>query len=234
VLAGLSDDEVAMAQWLAAEQAHLIVGWEKARVEDKRRLLEQLRTMDANYPADASGRRGLAAYVAHARELLADSAADKNPFGGYTAEVPSGVSTEIGSAEFLADEAIGTDLMAKSVFVLVAGGLGERLGYNGIKVALPAETLTHRTFLETYVRSIRAAHALGGGGGPPPHLVIMTSADTHELTVEILSANDNFGLDSDRLHLLRQSNVPALDSNSASFAAIDLDAPPDDDDDSAR
>ena len=218
VIAGLSDDEAAMTQWLAAEQAHLIAGWETASVEDKRRMLEQLRAMDANYPADAAGRRGLAAYVAHARELLADSAANKNPFEGYTVDVPSGARMEIGSAEFLADEAVGTELMANSVFVLVAGGLGERLGYNGIKVALPAETLTHRTFLETYVRSIRAAHALGGGGGPPPHLVIMTSADTHDLTAELLAANDNFGLPSDRLHLLRQSNVPALDSNSATFA----------------
>ena len=46
--------------------------------------------MDAKYPSDAQGRRGLAAYVAHAKELLAESAADKNPFEGYAVEVPDG------------------------------------------------------------------------------------------------------------------------------------------------
>ena len=31
----------------------------------------QVAEMDAKYPSDAQGRRGLAAYVAHAKELLA-------------------------------------------------------------------------------------------------------------------------------------------------------------------
>ena len=38
----------------------------------------------------AQGRRGLSAYVAHAKELLAESAADKNPFEGYAVEVHEG------------------------------------------------------------------------------------------------------------------------------------------------
>ena len=46
--------------------------------------------MDEKYPSDAQGRRGLSAYVAHAKELLAESAADKNPFEGYAVEVPEG------------------------------------------------------------------------------------------------------------------------------------------------
>ena len=50
----------------------------------------QVAEMDAKYPSDAQGRRGLAAYVAHAKELLAESAADKNPFEGYAVEVPEG------------------------------------------------------------------------------------------------------------------------------------------------
>ncbi|KAH1047809.1 hypothetical protein J1N35_038593 [Gossypium stocksii] len=41
-------------------------------------------------------------------------------------------------------------------FVLVAGGLGERLGYNGIKVALLAETTTGTCFLQLYIKSILA------------------------------------------------------------------------------
>lgn len=41
-------------------------------------------------------------------------------------------------------------------FVLVAGGLGERLGYNGIKVSLPVETLTMTSYLRYYISKILA------------------------------------------------------------------------------
>jgi UDP-sugar pyrophosphorylase len=40
--------------------------------------------------------------------------------------------------------------------VLVAGGLGERLGYDGIKVGIPIELTTKQTFLEYYISYILA------------------------------------------------------------------------------
>ena len=91
-LAGLEPAEVKLATWLASDggQSHLLTGWEEAAVEDKRRLLAQVAEMDEKYPSDAQGRRGLSAYVAHAKELLAESAADKNPFEGYAVEVHEG------------------------------------------------------------------------------------------------------------------------------------------------
>ena len=45
---------------------------------------------------------------------------------------------------------------AKSAFVLVAGGLGERLGYSGIKLALPVNQLTQSSFLKMYADWILA------------------------------------------------------------------------------
>lgn len=123
-LNGLSQEETDAAIWLASEemgQAHLFVGWETAAVEDKRRLLAQAMLMDARYPEDAQGRAGLEAYVAHARELLAESAASKNPFEGYSVELPEGERMVIGSESFLADERAGIGLAQDSVFVLVAG-----------------------------------------------------------------------------------------------------------------
>ena len=35
-------------------------------------------------------------------------------------------------------------------FVLVAGGLGERVGYSGIKLALPVESASNKCFLQVY------------------------------------------------------------------------------------
>ena len=40
--------------------------------------------------------------------------------------------------------------------MLLAGGLGERLGYNGIKIALPAEITTGRCYLQYYIDSLLA------------------------------------------------------------------------------
>lgn len=37
---------------------------------------------------------------------------------------------------------------AQAAFVLVAGGLGERLGFSGIKLALPVESASRKCFLQ--------------------------------------------------------------------------------------
>ena len=42
----------------------------------------------------------------------------------------------------------GVEAAADAAFVLVAGGLGERLGYSGIKLALPSESATGTCFLQ--------------------------------------------------------------------------------------
>lgn len=49
-------------------------------------------------------------------------------------QVPSGESLTFGDDNFVQFEEIGVSEMQNAAFVLVAGGLGERLGYNGIKV----------------------------------------------------------------------------------------------------
>jgi UDP-sugar pyrophosphorylase len=44
---------------------------------------------------------------------------------------------EYASSEFIEAEEVGLSLFKDCAFVLVAGGLGERLGYAGIKLSLP-------------------------------------------------------------------------------------------------
>ena len=218
-LAGLDGAESEYARWLASEemgQAHLFEGWELADAADKRRLLSQLSEMDARYPEDSAGRRGLRAYVAHARDLLAESSADKNPFEGCTVDVPEGERLQIGSASFREDERRGQAAIQDAVFELVAGGLGERLGFDGIKVELPAETLSEASFLQTYMGALMAM-VEGSARSDPPPLVIMTSEDTHEKTLSLLEAEDYFGFPKECVHFIKQSNVPALADNHGAF-----------------
>lgn len=120
LLKGLNEAEQELAAWLAGDagQAHLFADWETAAPEDKKRLLSQVFEMDSKYPSDAQGRRGLAAYIAHAKELLAESAADKNPFEGYSVEVPEGERMAIGSPAFREDERRGLAVAQDTVYVL--------------------------------------------------------------------------------------------------------------------
>lgn len=90
----------------------------------------------------------------------------------------------------------------KSAFVLVAGGLGERLGYSGIKIALPSESATGKSYLQLYAETILAiqakCQALGDKQCSIP-FVLMTSDDTHSRTVEFLESNGLFGLQQEQV-----------------------------------
>lgn len=77
--------------------------------------------------------------------------------------MPEGAALDFASERFMALEAAGVAAAASAAFVLVAGGLGERLGYSGIKVALPAESATGRCFLQVYIEHILALQVGTGG-----------------------------------------------------------------------
>ncbi len=120
--------------------------------------------------------------------------------------------------------------VAESAFVLVAGGLGERLGYDGIKVALPVETTTNTSYLQHYASYVlalqrRSAAALAAAGrapaATPAPFVIMTSGDTHERTLALLAAHNNFGLDAAQLHVLQQEKVAAVADVAGHLAMAD-------------
>lgn len=72
-------------------------------------------------------------------------------------QVPTGDRLQTASPEFYSAEEAGMDFAMKgAAFVLVAGGLGERLGYNGIKISLPIDLITEKTFIQYYVEYILA------------------------------------------------------------------------------
>ena len=96
--------------------------------EKFRGLCRQLVKLDGGYPG------GLRSYVQKAKKLLQDSKDGVNPLDGWSPSVPQGESFEIGTDKQRETEARGMELLSKVGFVLVAGGLGERLGYNGAKV----------------------------------------------------------------------------------------------------
>ena len=215
----LSADEMAFATLLVeAGQVHLFEKWPAPNEKDaeKKALIQQIRESDKKYGG------GVVQYIKNARKLLADSKAGVDPFAGYSPTIPMGETLTSHTAEWATAEKMGLDAMADCCFMLVAGGLGERLGYNGIKVGLPTETATGRCYLQFYIEHILAYQASArkakGDDSITLPLAIMTSADTDTPTKALLAANGNFGMAEGQVTLLMQGKVPSIEDNDGRIA----------------
>lgn len=180
--------------------------------------------MDNSYPG------GLGAYLSKARVLLGESADGVNPFEDFEAFVPEGEVLSYdgeGTMNFLQAEDLGIQAISGAVFVLVAGGLGERLGYSGIKLSLETNLCTNDCYLELYAKYIQAMQYLArqksGRDDIRIPLVVMTSGDTDALTRKLLKDNDNFGLEDEMVTIVMQDKVPALKDGNAGLALDDKD-----------
>mmetsp|Transcript_7725 Transcript_7725/g.7297 ORF Transcript_7725/g.7297 Transcript_7725/m.7297 type:complete len:726 (-) Transcript_7725:264-2441(-) len=212
------------AKFLA--QKHVYGDWPEMGIEDegKIRICNQLSSLDASYPG------GLAAYLGKAKVLLKESADGSNPFSDFESSVPEGESLSYDSPApdshtgmtFSQAEESGLTGIADVAFVLVAGGLGERLGYSGIKLSLETNLLTNKCYLEVYSRYIQAmqrmAEKKSGRKNIRIPLVIMTSGDTDPATRQLLTENNNFGFEEGQVQIVCQDKVAALKDGSAGLS----------------
>ncbi|KAL7541053.1 hypothetical protein ACHAXR_012370 [Thalassiosira sp. AJA248-18] len=207
-------------------QKHVYGDWPEAGEmdEEKKMLAEQIADLDGSYPG------GLPAYLSKAKTLLQESADGTNPFAEFEASVPEGesLSYENPNADahtgmtFSQAEQAGLTGIGDTVFVLVAGGLGERLGYSGIKLSLETNLCTNKSYLEVYAKYIQAmqrmAHLKTGKDHIRIPLVIMTSDDTDPLTRKLLEDNKNFGFDEGQVLIVKQDKVAALSNGNAGLS----------------
>ena len=205
--------------------AHVYRDWPAAGTDDegKRALTEQMADLDQSYPG------GLHSYITKAKKLLKDSSEGVNPFQEYLASVPEGESlayaedsTQHGKMTFSEAEDVGLTGIADVAFVLVAGGLGERLGFSGIKLSLETNLLTEKCYLEQYCKFIQAMHRMAQlkihHTTPPIPLVIMTSGDTDAMTRQLLKDNNDFGMEPGQISIVCQDKVPALKDSNAGLS----------------
>ena len=205
----------AAALRLLEDQKHLFADWSsvKASLETGTSIQGRDRDiLDALVELDA--RLDLTAYTTTAKRLLQDATNKVNPLEGWTPSVPQGDLLEAHSEQWRAMERVGLREVGKCAFVLVAGGLGERLGYDGIKVSLPTESTTGTCYLELYIKTILAFERRSGNTLP---LCLMLSKDTDVATRKLLKENDNFGMRADQISFVVQAGVPALSNQEAHF-----------------
>ncbi|KAL8167588.1 hypothetical protein V2J09_009087 [Rumex salicifolius] len=216
----LSSHQAELAMMLMESgQIHVFEHWPEPGRDDDDKLafFEQVSRLDSGYPG------GLVSYIKNARELLADSKAGKNPYEGFMPSVPTGENLTFGDEKFIKYEEAGVREAQNAAFVLVAGGLGERLGYNGIKVALPSESCTGTCFLQLYIESILALQEASskltkGEYQRDIPFAIMTSDDTYSQTVALLVSNFYFGMKPTQVTIVKQEKVACLEDNDARLA----------------
>ena len=83
------------------------------------------------------------------------------------------------------------------------------------QIGLPTELATETTYIQFYIETILAFQSRYAEGKKLP-LCIMTSGDTNEKTVALLSKHNYFGMDKDQITIVQQGKgVPALYDNDA-------------------
>ncbi|CAM9480370.1 unnamed protein product, partial [Phaeothamnion confervicola] len=225
----LNDEEIRLAQiLLSAGQEHLFKDWTQlGSIDDDRKhnFFSQARKaplwllchmpplFSCTYPAPG----GLATYLSRARTLLAEAKAGLNPLDGWTPSVPAGERLDPGTEAYAGLEALGAPEVRHVGFVLVAGGLGERLGYSGIKLELPTDLATETTYLGLYIHQILALQRRCGAEKSLP-LAIMVSEDTHKGTLRLLEQHDHFGMAPENITLMKQEKVAAIEDSDGRMA----------------
>jgi UDP-sugar pyrophosphorylase len=192
-------------EWIVNEN------WEAPGVNDdkKRALLDQLARQDQN-PITGS----LADYYRRGREQLQNFINGVNPFEGYTPDVPEMNNLLNLNEDFLRKTDLGLQHINKSAFALVAGGLGTRLGYGGLKVGMPLDLVTAQSYIQLFAQNIKALQRKSNNHSANKSqaartipFIIMTSDQTHQGTIDFLRENNFFGLDGVTVLDLTQDKV---------------------------
>jgi UDP-N-acetylglucosamine/UDP-N-acetylgalactosamine diphosphorylase len=178
-------------------QGHLLRFWDRLDRDSRARLAEEIRGLDL-----ATVDR-LIADLVHADAPAAPDPAKVRPVAvrrlPHTDAERSAWrhAAELGES-MLADGEVGV--------VLVAGGQGTRLAFDGPKGTYPIGPVSAASLFQIHAEKILA---LGRRHGRSIPLYVMTSPDNHEATARFFAAHENFGLD--HLRLFVQGQMPAVD-----------------------
>jgi UDP-N-acetylglucosamine/UDP-N-acetylgalactosamine diphosphorylase len=92
--------------------------------------------------------------------------------------------------------------------LIVAGGMGTRLGFNGPKGMLPISIIQKKTLFQLFAEKTRAASNQAKRCLP---LAIMTSPFNHQDTLNYFEENNYFGLEKENIDFFSQEMLPLLD-----------------------
>ena len=183
-------------------QQHVLAYWSKLSKKERAALLEQIATIDAD-----SVKRCRAALKAGVQ--AADNAAGKAPKVAVLTGKSREKAVAIGERELRA---------GRVAALLVAGGQGSRLGYDGPKGCYSIGPVTGAPLFYFHARKILARSIRYGAVIP---FYVMTSEANNAATVKCFEENDYFGLNPDDVFFFTQGMWPGMTPE----GKIILDAP---------
>jgi UDP-N-acetylglucosamine/UDP-N-acetylgalactosamine diphosphorylase len=187
------DIDTARRRLAAHRQEQVLRFWESLDESGRRRLLAQVELLDLEWLDRVLAQGG--APVVDPGEVA--------PYGSVIREDdPDGERAWRRGEQALRQGQVAT--------LLVAGGQGTRLGFDGPKGLFPAGAVSGRSLYQIHIERQLALGRRYQDGVPPP-LYIMTSDANHQQTLEFLERHDRFGFPGDRLRVFQQGLAPAVD-----------------------
>lgn len=183
-----------------AGQGHLVAAVREAAPGDARRLAEQIERLDLDLVTDLVRRFVLAGD--------GDAHAESERIGPPDA-VPL-PSDDAGRARERDAVARGEEALraGEVALVLLAGGQGSRLGFDGPKGDYPYGPVTGRTL---FVQHCARVAALRRRYGAPLPLYLLTSPANDAETRDLFDRNGHYGLDPASVRFVVQGTLPAVD-----------------------
>lgn len=200
-------------QLISNGQIHIFENWELKGLSDikKENLLCILEKVNQSYPG------GICSYIDNGRKLFKESQLGKNPFEGFIPEQPDKVDLTKIDNFYSQMEKIGVQQFAEMGLVLVAGGLGERLGFDGIKIDITLETIHDTTYIKYFADNILAIERRANIQCSIP-FIVMVSENTELKTRSSFVDNNYYGLKSSQVFFLKQELVPAFTNSQGKLA----------------
>lgn len=177
-------------RFAAAGQEHVFKYYDTLSEDEKALFEKQL----SSIPVEK-----LSTFLTAAKSIVATSESDITPFAGSVASV---VDDADKTKEWhdVGTKAIHDGTVAALV---LAGGQGTRLGFDGPKGCYDIQMPSHKTLFQLLCERLLKL-------SPTLPLYIMTSPLNHDVTVDFFKQHDNFGIN---VYFFAQGMLPCLDSD---------------------
>ncbi|MHC4829296.1 MAG: UTP--glucose-1-phosphate uridylyltransferase [Planctomycetota bacterium] len=186
--------QIAIAKAHKANQDHIFRFWEETSEEDRRSLLDQVGELDFQRLKQLAQRIGEGKRVRKLEPptgtLSVDSEADRERLEQ---------AAKAGREAFRKGRVAG---------LIVAGGQGTRLGFEGPKGSFPIGPVTERSLFQIFAEHALAIARRYRSSFP---LYIMTSRQNHEAIERFFRERDHFGMSPADVVLFRQPELPVVD-----------------------
>lgn len=208
----------------SADQLHIIEAYQSSNSnKDKNQLIETLAHFDDWYGGSGSGikqyRYDVTGYINGREEHTED----------WKIDIPVEESTRLSLRnpdDIEKAEKIGVEKISKMAVLILAGGVGQRLGHSRIKLELEFENIFGSTYLGLYMEYIKSlqSHVLKFKGiFVEIPIIFMVSVTTHQQIIEHLKENNYFEMNKSQFWFMEQSSIPCVNDEKGSYVWLNRD-----------